>query len=216
MIDIYTIYSNRNPSINTHMTKKYITNTGKLIDWDQVILDLEKRSGVTYIGDDGYENEETYEMIEKNGEQLLEYANLRGEESEIYKAFENSKESLMFTAFISGKDYEKEIDEKIQNLLGCKIYLSWISKVNPGKCVAPHVDDEEVYSVRKRFKEEQIVRYHIHISKPNMGAALFVENDCYAYEKQGNVYQWESADNLHCGINAGIKPKYVLHLIGWK
>jgi len=197
------------------MTKKYITNTGNIVDWDRIISDLDRYPG-TVFGKDiiDYHYDHNKKILLESDKESLKYHYLKNPEGEINKAFVDDKESLEFFVWFPGKGYEKEIDTKIENLLGCKIATSWISKVNPGKCVAPHIDDEEIYDVQKLYEKQLLVRYHIHISKPSMGAAFFIEQDCYYYESQGSIFQWATADLLHCSMNAGIKPKFIYHAIG--
>jgi hypothetical protein len=195
------------------MAKYYITNTKDFIDWDQIINDLGTYTGSTYGYHYDYENKHTHQKISESGEKSLPYHDLRDPNGEIYKAFENTKESLEFTAFYVKNGYEKELDEKVESLLNCKIFFSWISKVNPGKCVLPHIDDEEIYHACSVYDKAQLVRYHIHVSKPSIGAAFFIDEECYYFEPQGTVYQWPQIDGIHGGMNAGTKPKFLYHVI---
>jgi len=196
------------------MAKKYITNTGDIVDWNKIISDLDNCVGSVYGYESDYEYDTTKQRIESGGEQSLEYDYLRDPQGEIQKAFENNRENLEFTSYTRENAYGKELDKKIGKHLGCEIFLSWISKVDPGKCVAPHIDDEEIYFANSRHPKENLVRYHIHVSKPNMGAAFFIGEDCYYHEEQGSVFQWPAIDSLHCGMNAGTKPKFLYHAIG--
>ena len=196
------------------MAKKYITNTGDIVDWDDIIVSLANARGDVRGFETPYENETSKSRIAKEGEESLEYDYLRNPENEITRAFADNPESLEFTTYIRENSYGKELDKKISKLLGCEIFLSWISKVETGKCVAPHIDDEEIYFANSRHPKENLVRYHIHVSKPNMGAAFFIGEDCYYHEEQGSVFQWPAIDSLHCGMNAGTKPKFLYHAIG--
>ena len=196
------------------MAKKYITNTGDIVDWDDVISSLDNARGDVRGFITPYENETSKSRIADKGQESLEYDYLRDPQSEINQAFSKNPESLEFTTYIRENSYGKQLDKNIGKLLGCKIFLSWISKVETGKCVAPHIDDEEIYFANSQHPKEKLVRYHIHVSKPNMGAAFFLEKDCYYNEQQGSVFQWPAIDSLHCGMNAGTKPKFLYHAIG--
>ena len=73
---------------------------------------------------------------------------------------------------------------------------------------------EEIYFANSKHPKEKLVRYHIHVSKPSMGAAFFIGDDAYHAEEQGSVFQWPAIDSIHCGMNAGIKPKFLYHVLG--
>jgi|SRR6056300_109756 hypothetical protein len=197
------------------MAKKYITNTENVVDWDEIISLLNKSEGSIY-GDltksDDYFYPTTLERVDDT-KNPLEYDYLRDPNHEINKVYGNNP-SAEFVTFTRENSYGKDLDQKIGDLLGCKIFLSWISKVEPGKCAAPHVDDEEIYFANSQHPKEKLARYHIHVSKPSMGAAFFIGEDCYYYEAQGSVFQWPAIDSLHCGMNASIKPKFLYHAIG--
>ena len=196
------------------MAKKYITNTGDLVDWNELITSLSNIEGRVYGYVTEYEYESTLERIDEQGNNNLEYDYLRDPKGEINQAYAKTPDSLEFISYTRENGYEKDLDKKLGKLLGCEIFLSWISKVNPGKCVAPHIDDEEIYFANSRHPKEKLVRYHVHVSKPSMGAAFFIGNDCYHAEEQGSVYQWPAIDSIHCGMNAGTKPKFLYHALG--
>jgi len=192
------------------MAKKYIGNTINLIDWDIVIENLSKIKGEFRGYETPYERETSLESTE------LEYDYLRSPDNEIEQTYSKIQDVIEFYTFTPGKDYETVIHNKLEELIKCQIFTSWISKVDPGKCVAPHIDDEEIYWAQSKFKREQLVRYHVHISKPYLGAAFMIDSDCYYMEEQGSVYEWEDIAEIHCSMNAGTRPKYILHVIGVK
>lgn len=196
------------------MAKKYITNTGDIVDWDEFIVSLENVEGRKYGYVTEYEYESTLERIDEQGNNNLEYDYLRDPQGEINKAYAKTPDSLEFISYTRENGYSKDLDKRIGKLLGCKVFLSWVSKVNPGKCVAPHIDDEEIYFANSKHPKEKLVRYHIHVSKPSMGAAFFIGDDAYHAEEQGSVYQWPAIDSIHCGMNAGVKPKFLYHVLG--
>lgn len=196
------------------MTKEYIGNCSKVIDWNSIITSLKTAPSVFREFDNPYETPSVIEKIAKEGKESLEYDIYR--ENEIGRAFEKTPEVVQFYTFHCGEAYQKDLEKKFADWIGVKSFMSWISKVIPGKCAAPHIDDEEIYKAEIcGISKNKLVRYHCHVSPPMLGAAFMLENgDCFHMEEQGSVYKWPKPDALHCGMNAGYKPKYTFHFIG--
>ena len=189
----------------------YIGNCGSIIDWNSVIQELDSCEGTFRGYETPYENPVTLDLVEK--EAPFEYDYLR--DNEDLKTYSNN-ESLQFYTYTAGKSYSREVDNKFAEWLGVDTSLSWISKVGVGKVAAPHIDDEEVYWSKQQFPGKELVRYHCHISSPEMGAAFMVEKECYHMKQLGDVFQWPSVDSLHCGVNGSTKTKFLYHFIGVK
>jgi len=188
----------------------YIGNCDSVIDWKNIVETLQSSKGTFRGFETPYENPVTIDLVNK--EAPLEYDYLRDNE-EINQAYSNN-ESLQFYTYTAGKSYSREVDNKFAEWLGVDPALSWISEVGVGKVAAPHIDDEEVYWSKDQFPNRKLLRYHCHITLPEMGAAFMVEKECYHMKERGDVFQWPSPDSLHCGVNGSVKTKFLYHFIG--
>lgn len=188
----------------------YIGNCASIIDWNNVVQGLKNTVGTFRGYETPYENPVTIDLV--NQKAPLEYDYLRDNE-DINQAYSDN-EALQFYTYTAGKSYSREIDSKFAEWLGVDVSLSWISEVGVGKVAAPHIDDEEVYWSKEQFPGRKLLRYHCHISPPEMGAAFMVEKECYHMVDLGDVYQWPDVDSLHCGVNGSTKHKFLYHFIG--
>lgn len=188
----------------------YIGNCASIIDWNTVVQELENTTGTFRGFETPYENPVTLDLVDNKAP--LEYDYLR-DNDDINKAY-SENEALQFYTYTAGKSYSRNIDNKFAEWLGVDVSLSWISKVGVGKVAAPHIDDEEVYWSKEQFPNRKLLRYHCHISSPEMGAAFMVEKECYHMAELGDVFQWPNADSLHCGVNGSTKTKFLYHFIG--
>ena len=86
-----------------------------------------------------------------------------------------------------------------------------------GKSCGQHEDKEIAERLESEGKNmKDFVRYHVHVTEPCMGGVLIIEKDCYHMEEQGSVWEWNSPDALHLGVNAGHKTKVLYHFVGKK
>lgn len=198
------------------MTKDYIGNCNDTIDWNSVIKSLDTAKSIFREYETPYETPIVIEKIQQEGKDWLAYEKYR--HNEMVKAFESVPEAVQFYTYHCGEAYDTTLENDFSNWLGTKSFMTWISKVMPGKCAAPHIDDEEIYKAELLgIKKENLVRYHCHISEPILGDAFMLENgDCFHMEEQGAVFKWPKPDTVHCGMNAGCKPKFIFHFLGVK
>jgi hypothetical protein len=113
--------------------------------------------------------------------------------------------------FISGHSFDEKIAEKFCEFVGLDSYTScWISRINIGHFSPWHwdVNDDEA----ELAKRQDIRRFHCHISPPEHGHVLIVEDKCFYNQPQGSVYEWPSRQSWHAGMNSGLVPKYLFNL----
>jgi hypothetical protein len=190
----------------------YIGNCNDVIDWNSIVENLSYTPGLFRGFKTDYEKDVVIKKYENK--EHLEYSYLR-EDKSLDEAYRTNP-SLEFYTYTAGKQYSRNVDTMFAQWLGVGFEpaLSWISRVPPGKVAAPHIDDEEVYWSKEKFPNKKLIRYHCHLSPPEMGAAFMVEKECYHMAELGDVYQWPSVDSIHCGANAGTKDKITYHFIG--
>lgn len=105
------------------------------------------------------------------------------------------------------KDFESELCDK----LNVRALRSWVSRIDPGYYAPRHydIDDKE----QEYLKEGSLIRYTVFIDKPELGH-IFILNDKHYYNiEQGAILEWPNYRDWHTGINGGLKPYYMFHLL---
>jgi hypothetical protein len=90
-----------------------------------------------------------------------------------------------------------------------KIIDAEYSRILPGKCIPSHPDGwqpEWPVSARK---------FSIFVSKPEFGHVFILGKDHYCATPQGDVIEWNNPHEWHIGLNFGVKPKWLLNIIGY-
>ncbi len=136
--------------------------------------------------------------------------------SEIYQLWQKANfnpNSIKWINYYPEIHYDKSIETELCNSLGIVAHRSWISRIDPGYYAPWHwdVDDNEQLYLSKG----QIVRYSCFIEEPSMGH-VFILGDKYLYNiPQGTIVKWDNYKEWHCGMNGGLVPKYMLHILGY-
>lgn len=133
---------------------------------------------------------------------------------EIYQMWKDANFNLAaaeWVNFYPDQHYPSSVVDKITNWLNCKIIRSWISCVNPGFYAPWHwdVDDNEL----EYLKGGDIHRYSCFINESSHGHIFMLGEDYLYNQKQGNLYKWNNYKEWHGGINAGMRPKYMFHIL---
>lgn len=105
------------------------------------------------------------------------------------------------------------IDQVAESLNLNGVHRSWISRLDPGYMAPWHwdVDDNEA----EYLKQGAIVRYTV-IIKPFAHGHVFILGDQYFYNLQeGKIIIWDNHREWHSGINAGMEPNWMLHILGF-
>lgn len=168
------------------------------IDWNTILHSISQQEGVSVTPDPSKWNLETpgYNEIVK----LWDDANF-------------NKESVEWINYYPGKHFDINVENGLAEYLKIKPIRSWISRVNPGYMTGWHwdVDDNE-----EQYQSlGNLVRYTCFIAKPNLGQVLIVGNQCYYSMPQCSLVKWDNYKEWHCGMNGGLKPKYLYHLLGY-
>jgi hypothetical protein len=185
--------------------KQYIGNCSNVIDWDQVIEHLKTQEPERHGFENPYGIDHDYHDIDPLHKKAID-------------VYSDRPEVVEFFTYTNGDHYPHEINEKFSEWVGCNVFHSWISRIDPGKGVPPHIDYDDVIQLEEmKIPRESWLRYHCHISKPAVGAILTLDNGAsYHMEEQGAVYQWPSLEAVHAGVNIGWEPKYLLNFVGLK
>lgn len=176
---------------------KFFGNCSDLIDWDQVIKDIESKDP-HYVGprhDVGDPVQGVNEVV----------GNLRNAG---YKT-RHEGGTAGWDMYIPGQNFDAQVVKKFAEFLGLDGYTNaWVARILPGHMAPWHwdiTDDEATLS------KSNIVRYHCHIQKPTIGHMLVVEDQMFYGAKQGDVYKWPDRKSWHCAANCGFEPFYSFH-----
>lgn len=150
--------------------------------------------------------------------------NLENEEySKILKMWNDAnfnKDSIKWINYYPSKHFPSTVDEEVCKYLRLDgIHRSWISRVDPGYYAPWHwdIDDNE----QEYLKKGEIKRYSIFMSGDNLllGSSLghiFILGTDYLYQcPEGAIFKWNNYNEWHAGINAGLKPKFMYHILGY-
>jgi hypothetical protein len=168
-----------------------------LFNWNDVITSLEDQEGTSITADPSKWNLDTPGY------------------TDIYKMWKDANfnpNAIKWINFYPEKNYPKEIVEELAQGLNIRVLRSWISKIDPGYFAPWHwdVDDNE----EEYLQGGEIVRYSCFIEPPAMGHVFIINNDYYFNVPQGKLVKWNNYKDWHCGINGGLTPKYMLHVLG--
>lgn len=169
------------------------------INWDEVITNLLSQSGQEITPDP------------------LRWNSNNKEYAAIYKQWIDAnfnQSSIKWTNYYPGVHYDSQLASDLATFLNLKgIHRSWISKVDPGFYSPWHwdVDDNE----SEYLKKGAISRFSCFIGKPNPCHVFITESMSYTRSPQGTIVKWDNYNDWHAGMNAGLEPKFMLHLLGY-
>jgi len=175
---------------------KFIGNCNHLEDWDTLIKTLSVNDGISITPDP------------------IKWKLDTPGYTEIYKNWNDAKfntQAIEWINYYPGVHYSNDVTLKLSNYLKMIPLRSWISRINPGYFAPWHwdVDDNELEYLKKGYPK----RISCFIEKPVHGHIFIVEDEYLFNQEQGTIYQWADYKNWHSGINAGLTPKYMLHLL---
>jgi hypothetical protein len=175
------------------------------IEWNEVVSNLTSNKGVDITIDPSKWNLEN-----------KEYGNIL----KLWKDANFNENAIKWTNYYPETHYSRNIDLEVCRYLrldGC--HRSWISRVDPGYFAPWHwdVDDNEA----EYLKKGEIKRYSIFITGDNFlsGGTLghiFILGSDYLYQcPEGSIFKWHNHREWHAGINAGLRPKFIYHILGY-
>lgn len=121
--------------------------------------------------------------------------------------------AIKWTNYYPEKHFPASITETIADSLGVGIHRSWISKIDPGFFAPWHwdVDDNEAQYLTKGA----VRRFSVFIEPPAHGHIFIIGDRYYFNQPLGTVVEWDNYKEWHSGINAGMTPKYMFHLLAY-
>jgi hypothetical protein len=137
--------------------------------------------------------------------------------SEIYKMWQEAKfnsSSIKWINYYPDKHYTQDlVNDAARYLRLSGVHRSWISRIDPGFYAPWHwdVDDNE----HEYLTKGNIKKYSIMLGKPALGH-IFIVGEDYLYNlPEGSIFKWKNYRDWHAGINAGMTPNFMLHILGY-
>jgi hypothetical protein len=137
--------------------------------------------------------------------------------AEIYKLWKEANfnpASIKWTNYYPNTHYSQDlVDDVAKYLRLTGVHRSWVSRIDPGFYAPWHwdVDDNEsTYLLKGPIK-----RYSIMLGKPTVGHVFILGEDHLYNVPEGSIFKWNDYKSWHAGINAGMKPKFMFHIIGY-
>ena len=136
---------------------------------------------------------------------------------EIYQIWRDANfnaSSIKWINYYPGKDFEQDIVDNVAAHLQFQgVHRAWISRIDPGYMAPWHwdVDDNEDEYLQKG----PIKRYTVIIKDFAKGHVFILNDDYYTKCKVGELIAWPNSRDWHSGINAGMEPNYMLHILGY-
>lgn len=122
--------------------------------------------------------------------------------------------AIKWTNYYPTTHYPQDIVDDVASYLRMTgVHRSWISRVDPGYYAPWHwdIDDNEADYLTKG----PIKRYSIMLCEPTPGHIFMLGEDYLYNSPQGAIFKWNNYKDWHSGINAGMTPKYMLHILGY-
>lgn len=132
---------------------------------------------------------------------------------DIWKKANFNLSSIKWTNYYPGTHFPNEVVEQQAESLNLNhVHRSWVSKIDPGFMAPWHwdVDDYE----QEYLKLGPIKRYTVIIEQMVHGHILIIGEDHYFNQPLGTVIKWSNYKEWHSGINAGMAPNYMFHILG--
>lgn len=122
--------------------------------------------------------------------------------------------AMEFRHFKPGKHFDQEFADIFADYVKATPLVVYVSEIKPGKMAPWHFDIDP--NEQENRKKGDLIRYHLHVSRPEPGHVFILDKDIYYNVPQGNVYKWNNISDWHAGANCGIVPKYLFSFKGYQ
>lgn len=169
------------------------------MDWSNIINSLSTQEGTSITTDPSYWNSDNPEY---------------GEIYKLWKSADFNEKSIKWINYYPDKNYSKNIETEISASLNVSPLRSWISRIDPGYYAPWHWDIDD--NIEEYKAKGPILRYTVFIDKPQMGHIFILSDKYYFNIETGTTLEWPNYSDWHAGINGGLAPYYMFHLLGHK
>jgi hypothetical protein len=121
--------------------------------------------------------------------------------------------AIRWINYYPDQHYPRSVENKVAKFLNlAHVHRSWISRLDPGFIAPWHCDRDE--NEKEYSTHGTIIRCTVIIKKFAKGH-LFILNDEYHYKQEvGTAIVWPNHLDWHAGINGGLEPNFMLHILG--
>lgn len=167
------------------MAADYIGNCAHLIDFDNLVKKLKSKK---------------YDRISPTVNTKIDKSILDAGYKPYYK-----NGSAKWKMYFAEESYDQKIIDIIVKFSNISNYnTSWISRVDPGFCVPPHVDEMKALI--------DVNRIHVFIEDSIMGHVFYIENQYFSNYKKGDIFLWKNPYSIHAACNISTKAKFLLNI----
>jgi hypothetical protein len=184
------------------MSVTYIGNISSILNCDLLISQAVQHDGETHTGN--------ITLPPDNAE----YENHLIQKRMAEEAGYTTNGAMEFRHFKPGKHFDKEFVDIFSQYVNAKPLVAFVSEIKPGR-MAPWHYDIDPFEI-EHLKNGELVRFHLHLSKPVPGHVFILEDQVLYNQEQGNVYQWNNRKAWHAGTNCGMVPKYLFNFKGYR
>lgn len=178
------------------MECKFVVNCASLIDWPSIICSIKNKPGTSVVPD--------RKKLSSNEYQKL------------FDMWDNANFNYSSAKWINyyPEDYGYTISNTFESIVKSKHIRSWISRIDPGYYAPWHwdIDDNET----EYLKLGKLRRFICFIGEVHPGHVSIINNSCLHAEQEGNIYEWNSYNDWHAGVNAGLIPKFQYNYLGYE
>lgn len=133
---------------------------------------------------------------------------------EVFKLWDESKfnkDSIKWINYYPDIEDVKHFETTLCDALNVSPLRSWVSKIDTGFYAPRHwdIDDKE----DEYLKQGSLIRYTVFIDKPVLGHIFILNEEHYYNVEQGTILKWPTYRDWHTGINGGLQPYYMFHLL---
>jgi hypothetical protein len=176
-----------------------IKNTENLIDWNSVISDCQNSQGtVLTYSEKCFPDTEDFRSLDNMWKTA---------------GYEYNTSSIEWINYFPGKNFDQSIVETFKNIVNVEPWMVWISRIRPGKMAPWHFDAHQ--NIAELLKLGKPMRYTCYIQEPSDGHISIVDQTAIYRPVKGSVYRWPSHDSWHCGMNGGLKDKFMFNYWGF-
>lgn len=183
------------------MSVKFVGNILDIFDCDKLISQAIQHLGETHTG---------HLQLPKNHP---EYENFILQDRLSKQAGYDTNGAIEFRHFKPEVHFDKEFVDIFSDYVKATPLVVFVSEIKPGRMAPWHFDIDPNEEENK--KKGQLVRYHLHLSKPSDGHVFIIDKEVFYNIPQGNVYQWTNVSDWHAGTNCGLIPKYLFSFKGY-
>jgi len=171
-----------------------------MINWDNIIEQISILDGVPITTDPSRWNLDTPGYTEIY---------------DIWKKANFNSAAIKWINYYPEQHFSKTVINEVAESLGLAgVHRAWISRIDPGYMAPWHwdVDDNE----EEYLRHGHIWRYTIIIRKFAHGHIFIIDDQYYYNQEKDTVISWKHHRDWHSGINAGMEPNYMLHVLGYR